>query len=56
MNSRAVILLDRAHTSINQVRYHEMIVGGVIKPNAAPGSKAALVYGQMNEPPGLSKH
>jgi len=32
--------------------YHEMIVGGVIKPNAAPGSKAALVYGQMNEPPG----
>merc|ERR1719321_2239813 len=32
--------------------YHEMIVGGVIKPNAQPGSKAALVYGQMNEPPG----
>merc|ERR1719321_2128807 len=32
--------------------YHEMIVGGVIKENKAPGSKAALVYGQMNEPPG----
>merc|ERR1711967_189402 len=32
--------------------YHEMIVGGGIKPNAQPGSKAALVYGQMNEPPG----
>jgi ATP synthase F1 beta subunit len=32
--------------------YHEMITGGVIKPNKQPGSKAALVYGQMNEPPG----
>jgi len=32
--------------------YHEMIASGVIKENAAPGSKAALVYGQMNEPPG----
>jgi F-type H+-transporting ATPase subunit beta len=32
--------------------YHEMIAGGVIKKNKAPGSKAALVYGQMNEPPG----
>ena len=31
--------------------YHEMIASGVIKPNT-PGSKAALVYGQMNEPPG----
>ena len=31
--------------------YHEMIESGVIKPNEA-GSKAALVYGQMNEPPG----
>jgi ATP synthase F1 beta subunit len=31
--------------------YHEMIASGVIKQNA-PGSKAALVYGQMNEPPG----
>merc|ERR1711981_1157928 len=31
--------------------YHEMIASGVIKPNTA-GSKAALVYGQMNEPPG----
>merc|ERR1712118_538082 len=36
--------------------YHEMIVGGVIKPNAQPGSKAALVYGQMNEPPGARAH
>lgn len=37
--------------------YHEMIEGGVIKVDHAtgkpiPGSKAALVYGQMNEPPG----
>merc|ERR1712211_144112 len=32
--------------------YHEMIEGGVIKEGGAPGSKAALVYGQMNEPPG----
>ena len=31
--------------------YHEMIESGVIK-NDGPGSKAALVYGQMNEPPG----
>merc|ERR1712028_304836 len=32
--------------------YYEMITSGVIKENAQPGSKAALVYGQMNEPPG----
>ncbi len=37
--------------------YHEMIEGGVIKVDKKtgkpePGSKAALVYGQMNEPPG----
>merc|ERR1712146_264324 len=36
--------------------YHEMIEGGVIKVddkgNPIEGSKAALVYGQMNEPPG----
>ncbi|MEK9917782.1 MAG: F0F1 ATP synthase subunit beta [Pelagibacteraceae bacterium] len=31
--------------------YHEMIESGVIKPGGS-GSKAALVYGQMNEPPG----
>jgi F-type H+-transporting ATPase subunit beta len=31
--------------------YHEMIESGVIKIDGA-GSKAALVYGQMNEPPG----
>ncbi len=31
--------------------YHEMIESGVIKPEGS-GSKAALVYGQMNEPPG----
>jgi len=31
--------------------YHEMIDSGVIKPDG-DGSKAALVYGQMNEPPG----
>merc|ERR1719420_452786 len=31
--------------------YYEMIESGVIKPDG-PGSKAALVYGQMNEPPG----
>ena len=36
--------------------YHEMIDAGVIKMDAdgkiAPGSKVALMYGQMNEPPG----
>lgn len=36
--------------------YHEMIEGGVIKidekTGSTAGSKAALVYGQMNEPPG----
>ena len=34
--------------------YHEMIEGGVNKKPAAArqGSKCALVYGQMNEPPG----
>ncbi len=34
--------------------YHEMIEGGVIKINEKDtvGSKATLVYGQMNEPPG----
>jgi ATP synthase F1 beta subunit len=36
--------------------YYEMIEGGVIKIDEATGScegsKAALVYGQMNEPPG----
>ena len=29
-----------------------MMESGVIKENGAEGSKAALVYGQMNEPPG----
>jgi F-type H+-transporting ATPase subunit beta len=35
--------------------YHEMIEGGVnkaAKDGSTAGSKAALVYGQMNEPPG----
>jgi F-type H+-transporting ATPase subunit beta len=35
--------------------YHEMIEGGVIKLNedgTTSGSKVALIYGQMNEPPG----
>lgn len=34
--------------------FHEMITSGVIKVNgdSTEGSKAALVYGQMNEPPG----
>jgi F-type H+/Na+-transporting ATPase subunit beta len=31
--------------------YHEMVESGVIKLDG-PGSKAALVFGQMNEPPG----
>jgi F-type H+-transporting ATPase subunit beta len=31
--------------------YHEMMESGVINADG-PGSKAALVYGQMNEPPG----
>jgi F-type H+-transporting ATPase subunit beta len=32
--------------------YHEMIDGGVISIENPKQSKAALVYGQMNEPPG----
>jgi F0F1-type ATP synthase beta subunit len=34
--------------------YYEMIESGVIKLNGndATGSRCALVYGQMNEPPG----
>lgn len=31
--------------------YHEMIESGVIKIGV-PGSRCALIYGQMNEPPG----
>ena len=38
-------------TREGNVLYHEMIESGVIKPEGT-GSKAALVYGQMNEPPG----
>ncbi|MCQ0970783.1 F0F1 ATP synthase subunit beta [Paracoccus sp. TK19116] len=32
--------------------YHEMIESGVIKPDNISESQVALVYGQMNEPPG----
>ncbi len=32
--------------------YHEMIESGVINPEKLDESKVALVYGQMNEPPG----
>jgi F-type H+-transporting ATPase subunit beta len=32
--------------------YHEMCEAGVIKPDNLGESKIALVYGQMNEPPG----
>lgn len=32
--------------------YHEMITSGVINPDKLEESKVALVYGQMNEPPG----
>jgi F-type H+-transporting ATPase subunit beta len=32
--------------------YHEMIESGVIKPDDLAKSQVALVYGQMNEPPG----
>jgi len=32
--------------------YHEMIESGVIVPDNLEESKVALVYGQMNEPPG----
>jgi F-type H+-transporting ATPase subunit beta len=32
--------------------YHEMMESGVIKQGNAKESKATLVYGQMNEPPG----
>ena len=36
--------------------YHEMIESGVNKHGGGEGSKAALVYGQMNEPPGARAH
>ncbi|MBU3030668.1 F0F1 ATP synthase subunit beta [Paracoccus marinaquae] len=32
--------------------YHEMVESGVIKPDNLTESQVALVYGQMNEPPG----
>ncbi len=32
--------------------YHEMIEAGVVNKNDFPKSKVAMVYGQMNEPPG----
>ena len=32
--------------------YHEMIESGVIDPKDLSNSKVAMVYGQMNEPPG----
>ncbi len=32
--------------------WHEMIEGGIIHPGDSEKSKAALIYGQMNEPPG----
>ncbi|MFT4015158.1 MAG: F0F1 ATP synthase subunit beta [Paracoccus sp. (in: a-proteobacteria)] len=32
--------------------YHEMVESGVIKPEELDKSQVALVYGQMNEPPG----
>src|SRR5689334_1803474 len=32
--------------------YHEMIEAGVVKLDDLPESKVAMVYGQMNEPPG----
>jgi F-type H+-transporting ATPase subunit beta len=32
--------------------YHEMIESGVIDPQDLSNSKVAMVYGQMNEPPG----
>jgi F-type H+-transporting ATPase subunit beta len=32
--------------------YHEMIEAGVVKPDKLEESKVAMVFGQMNEPPG----
>ena len=32
--------------------YHEMIEANVVRPDNFPESKVAMVYGQMNEPPG----
>jgi F-type H+/Na+-transporting ATPase subunit beta len=32
--------------------FHEMVESGVIRPDEMEESKVALVYGQMNEPPG----
>ena len=39
-------------TREGNVLYHEMIESGVIVPDNMEDSKIALVYGQMNEPPG----
>src|SRR6187455_781454 len=36
--------------------YHEFIESGVNKKGGGEGSKCALVYGQMNEPPGARAH
>ena len=36
--------------------YEEMKESGVINESNFSESKVALVYGQMNEPPGASKH
>jgi F-type H+-transporting ATPase subunit beta len=32
--------------------YHEMMDAGIMKPGNSADSKVALIYGQMNEPPG----
>ncbi|NVK46880.1 MAG: F0F1 ATP synthase subunit beta [Rhodobacteraceae bacterium] len=39
-------------TREGNVLYHEMIESNVIKPDNLSESQVALVYGQMNEPPG----
>jgi F0F1-type ATP synthase beta subunit len=40
------------HLCSGNVLHHEMIEGGVIISLKDKSSKVALVYGQMNEPPG----
>ena len=45
-----LLVLAREQEKVNDL-YHEMIESGVIKLDNNE-SKAALVYGQMNEPPG----
>jgi F-type H+-transporting ATPase subunit beta len=46
------VLIQELINNIAKDLYHEFIESGVINIDDLPKSKVALVYGQMNEPPG----